>query len=206
MERRIVTRSVAEIREAGDGSKRIGGYAAVYYDGTAATEYELWPEGPVERILPGAFDKAITGDDVRALWNHDASALLGRKSAGSLRLSSDNVGLRYEIDLPDTTVGRDVYELVKRGDVTQSSFAFEVLSEEWKKLAGVRVRELSSLKLFDVSPVTYPAYTGTSVGMRSESGIEEARKAFAAAEAADAARACADIARARAVAACTDTV
>ena len=82
----------------------IEGYAAVFYDGTERTEFRLGPN-MVERIHPGAFDEAFRDDDVVALFNHDQSLIIGRRSAGTLRLSLDARGARYEIDEGETTIG-----------------------------------------------------------------------------------------------------
>lgn len=151
-----------ELREDGAFPK-IRGYAAVF---NQLSQPLGW--GMRERIRPGAFkDTIANGADVRALFNHDPSQILGRNKAGTLRLEEDNIGLRYVIDPPNTTLGRDVIESIRRGDVTQSSFGFRSKDEEYKKENGEFVRELVAVDLFDVSPVTYPAYTGTSVGVRT---------------------------------------
>lgn len=152
---------VPELREDGNFPK-IRGYAAMFNQLSQPLLF-----GMRERIRPGAFRATIAnGADVRALFNHDPSQILGRNKAGTLKLEEDNIGLRYVIDPPNTTVGRDVVENIRRGDVTQSSFGFRSVDEEYKKENGQWVRELVSVELFDVSPVTYPAYTGTSVGVR----------------------------------------
>jgi len=169
MEKRMLEGHV-ELRGE-DDDKRIGGVAAVYYDGTPQTEFRLWA-GAVERILPGAFDRAIKEDDVRALFNHDQSLVLGRNRAGTLKLTSTNEGLDYEITPADTTIYRDVTQHLARGDVTGSSFAFSVTTggEEWSEdeERGLKVREVRDAKLFDVSPVTYPAYQATEASLRSD--------------------------------------
>lgn len=140
---------------------KIEGYASVFYDGTPDTEYQLW-DGAVERIMPGAFDRALKQDDPVALFNHDPSQLLGRKSAGTLRLSVDEKGLRYEIPPADTTVFRDVLEMQARGDLKGSSFGFWVKADQRRKEDGVEIREITEVELLDVGPVTFPAYEGTN--------------------------------------------
>jgi HK97 family phage prohead protease len=114
------------------------------------------------------------------LWNHDLSNILGRTKSKTLRLSADVTGLRYEIDLPNTTLGRDVGELVARGDVTGSSFAFSVRANGdnvTRTKEGIYVRSINAVDLFDVSPVTVPAYDGTSVQARDEAAAQlEAQK------------------------------
>lgn len=171
-ERRALAMKAAEVRVAEDGDERkIVGYASVFYDGTPDTEYELF-EDYVERIMPGAFDRALAEkDDVRGLFNHDPDNLLGRTSAGTMKLSVDKRGLAYEIQPGDTTMARDVVEHIKRGDVDGSSFAFRVTDEDIRKEDDVYIREISGVRLFDVGPVTYPAYTATTSGYRTEEAV-----------------------------------
>lgn len=145
--------------------KKIGGYAALY---SVRSQYM----GFYEIIQPGAFDAAVTKSDIRCLFNHDPNLILGRTGAGTLQVRADEKGLYYEVVLPDTVVGYNVFNAVKRGDVTQSSFGFIVEKDEWTEetVNGKRafVRSIISIKeLFDVSPVTYPAYHETSVATRS---------------------------------------
>lgn len=120
-----------------------------------------------EKIAPGAFAKSIKADDIRALFNHDANYVLGRNKAGTLRLTEDDQGLAIEIDPPDTQWARDLQESIRRGDISQMSFGFVVISDAWQQNKGKEaVRTLQEVKLFDVSPVTYPAYPQTSVKVR----------------------------------------
>lgn len=146
------------------------GYAAVFYRaGEPGTEYELWP-GFIERVMPGCFDRALSErQDVRGLVNHDSNQVIGRFLSGTMRLSVDQIGLRYEIDLPDTTAGRDIAISVDRGDISGSSFAF--LDVETTYVRGENgapdYRELRDVNVFDVGPVTYPAYEATTTGIRS---------------------------------------
>lgn len=168
MERRSIERP-AKIETRADGAKVLSGYAAVFHrQGDPGTEYELW-RGCVERIAPGAFARAIKErHDVRGLANHEPSQLLGRLPAGTLRLVEDTVGLRYEIDLPDTQIARDVAVSIERGDLTGSSFAFRATVVQWTEEADIEVRTLVDLDLYDVGPVTYPAYAATTAGLRSD--------------------------------------
>jgi uncharacterized protein len=154
-----------DLRE--DGEATVSGYAALY--NTETVIFGLWRE----RIAPGAFESALDGtDDVRALFNHDPSILLGRTRSKTLTLSEDAKGLKYHIQLPDTQHARDVRELIRRGDVSGSSFGFRIEDDEWDdtptkkgKLPLVTIRKV---ELFDVSPVTFPAYPQTSVSARSK--------------------------------------
>jgi HK97 family phage prohead protease len=125
----------------------------------------------------GAFTEAITKDDVRALFNHDENFVLGRNKSGTLRLAEDETGLKYEIDPPDTSYARDLLTVVGRGDVDASSFAFRVIEDMWEYFEqddpdeATRTPPLRTIKkceLFDVSPVTYPAYPTTSVSARAK--------------------------------------
>ena len=146
---------------AASSSRTIKGHAAVFDQETRVGSY--W-----ERIERGAFKEAIDrGDDVRALFNHDEDKLLGRRSSGTLRMRETDHGLEVEIDLPDTTLGNDVLELVRRGDITGMSFGFIPGDEEWETRDGEQIRVHRSIaKLVDVSPVTFPAYEGTDVQIR----------------------------------------
>lgn len=168
-------KTVPRRRADGDdeGVPEIHGTAAVFFDegDRSGTQYELWP-GHVERILPTAFDD-IANDDVRALQNHRSDLLLGRSVAGTLTLDVKSHGLDYRIDTADTTAGRDTVTSLKRGDMTGSSFQFLPRSDgyEWTEEehdgVTIYVRNLTSLQTYDVGPVTYPAYRGTSSGARS---------------------------------------
>ena len=115
--------------------------------------------------------------DARALFNHDKNFVLGRVGAGTVRLGVDEIGLRYTIDVPDTQLGRDVVTSIERGDISGSSFAFSVRNDgakvERQKESKTWVRTLNDLDLFDVGPVTYPAYTATTTGLRSEEAMQE---------------------------------
>ena len=127
--------------------------------------------GFVEQIAPTAFTKTVTEADVRALRDHDPSRLLGRTGAGTLRLFGDSVGLRYEIDLPDTQEGRDTALLLERGDLFGSSFGFRTISDSWAQTeTGFPLRTLTEVALRDVGPVTFPAYAATEAALRSLAG------------------------------------
>ena len=163
MERRLIT---TELRATTEGGKRkIGGYAAVFN----SLSVVLWDFR--EEIAPGAFAEAIAKNNVRALWNHDTSEVLGASANGTLYLAEDATGLRFDLELPDTQRGRDGYTLIERGDVTQMSFGFRSLPDgsEWRiDENGMYIRRLLKVDLLEVSPVTFPAYPATSVGVRSD--------------------------------------
>lgn len=163
-------------------SRTIGGYAAKF------NRMSQNLGGFVERIDPGFFSKS-RGDGwpgVLARYNHDDNMLLGTSDAGTLRLGIDGVGLTYEVDLPSSR--GDVYELVQRGDVGKSSFAFVAFEDDWTTSdQGFPLRTLVSGRLMDVAPVNTPAYEDTSTGLRSlakhfDADPEEVRKMAAANE------------------------
>lgn len=150
----------AELRAAEGATIR--GYAAVF--NTRSEDLGLR-----EVIMPGAFDRAIRErHDVRALWNHNGDLVLGRTTNGTLRLAVDERGLKMEADLPDTSAGRDALTLIRRGDVSEMSFAFRVPEggDTWQREDRVMVRRVSDVDLLDVSPVPYPAYPMTRVSAR----------------------------------------
>ena len=131
-----------------------------------------------EQIAPGAFRKALKASDVRALFNHDPNYVLGRTTSGTLRLKEDSRGLWMELTPPDTQLIRDlVIAPIERGDITQQSFGFTVKKDSWEDIEGeVPTRTLLEInELFDVSPVTYPAYKDTNVSIALRS-LEEAKK------------------------------
>lgn len=163
-ERRIVTEQIEVRAAAEDTPTSLVGYAAMF--NREAIIAGLFRE----QIAPGAFDLAVKEDDVRALFNHDPNYVLGRTTSGTLRLSQDKKGLRYEATPPDTQWARDLMVSVGRGDVSQSSFGFQVVREEWTKpetRADLPLRTILEARLSDVSPVTYPAYEETSVEART---------------------------------------
>jgi uncharacterized protein len=130
----------------------IRGYAAVY-----GSDSE-WMGGFYEQIERGAFDDVLD-NDVRAYFNHDENLILGRVSSGTLRISTDKKGLFYEVDLPNTTYANDLMELMKRGDINQSSFAFLIDRDRWEERNGTTYRIIEKVsRLLDVSPVAQPAY------------------------------------------------
>lgn len=157
------TRSLMErpaLRAEG-GKRTLSGYAAVFGSTADIGGYFR------EVIAPGAFADTLRNHDVRALFDHDSGRLLGRKSAGTLRLEEDAKGLRVEIDLPDTSDGRDVAQLVERGDLDGMSFGFIVRKEQWDETVEPPTRTILAVDLREVSAVTFPAYADTSLALRS---------------------------------------
>lgn len=159
MERRYVP--ATELRVQGEEAPKLTGYAAVF------NSFSEDLGGFREIIMPGAFADAIGSDDIRALWNHDPNYVLGRNRSGTLTLAEDDHGLRIDVTPPDTQWARDLMVSIGRGDVTQMSFGFAVDRDRWEKQEGRDVRILEAVRLYDVSPVTYPAYPATEVQSRA---------------------------------------
>tara|TARA_R110000765_G_scaffold225396_2_gene329404 strand:- start:525 stop:2363 length:1839 start_codon:yes stop_codon:yes gene_type:complete len=155
--------STLEVREE-NGEMIIEGYAALYNNETDLGAFR-------ESISPGAFDDVLA-DDVRALINHDPSLIIGRSSAGTLQLSTDEHGLKYVVKLGEQQYAKDLYTSIKRGDITQSSFAFTIQDQTWSEDRSTRKVEKVG-KLLDISPVTYPAYKSASVAARNEEQPKE---------------------------------
>lgn len=149
-----------EARAAGD-KMTVVGYAAVFNE---VAEIGSWFK---EQISEGAFTDTLKSDDVRAYFDHDRGRVLGRSGSGTLRLVEDDKGLLVEIDLPDTTDGRDVRTLIERGDISGMSFGFMVRKEQWDETQDPPLRTIMVVELREVSIVSEPAYDGTSIALRS---------------------------------------
>jgi HK97 family phage prohead protease len=165
---REIRASAQPLAVKGDGAKTIAGYAAVFNSPTSICD--MW----TEVVVPGAFTEALRSDrDVLALYSHELERLLGRQSAGTLRLTEDDRGLAVEIDLPDTSDGRDVGVLVERGDLKGMSFGFCVTKQEWDETVTPPKRTIMAVDLYEVTVTADPAYEDTEIGMRS---LEAARR------------------------------
>ncbi len=168
MERRYL--QSRELRVGGTSNKpQISGYASVFGLYTTITQRD----GSTfrESIRRGAFTRAIRDNqDVCCLFNHDSNFVLGRTTAGTLRLRQDDHGLFYECDLPPTTLARDLHTSISRGDIRGCSFAFNVNEDgqEWDEDERGVKRDITDInELIDVSPVTHPAYGDTEVDART---------------------------------------
>lgn len=162
--------ATTKVETRAEGRLTLSGYAAVFYrSDNPDTEFRLW-DGAVERVKPGAFTEALRSDDPAALFNHDPSHVLGRLSAGTLRLEQDEIGLRYEVDLdPDDAFDQRLAKRIDRGDLRGSSFGFIDNERTWENDGTQEIRHLVNVSLLDVGPVTYPAYTGTSTDVAQRS-------------------------------------
>lgn len=168
LEKRTLAKPL-EIR-AVDKKKKIGGYAAVFNSEADIGDYFR------EIIAPGAFSKTLKGD-VRALVDHDSGRVIGRTTAKTLRLMEDNIGLAVEIDLPDTSDGRDLATLIERGDISGMSFGFIVTKQTWDETGEVPIRTIEEVELHEVSVVAFPAYDDTTIAMRSLDEVRKEKKA-----------------------------
>ena len=167
-ERRIAALDGVQVRADENDSKlsHFSGHAAVF---NSPTLIRSWFDEFQEEVAPGAFRKTISEADVRLLFNHDPNRIMARNRSGTLRLSEDDTGLLSEADLDRRqSYTNDVAIGLERGDISQMSFGFQVIKDEWDTSGDVQKRTLLEVKLFDVSPVTYPAYTDTDAALRGE--------------------------------------
>jgi len=160
-------------------SRTVEGYAAVF-NSDSEIFYGSW----IERIAPGFFDDVLK-DDAVALFNHDPNLILARNGV-NMSIEQDSKGLKYRFEAPNTTAGNDLLENLRNGNIYQSSFAFTVKEEKWtnpsdKQKYAIRTL-LKAERLYDVAPVTYPAYPDTTVGQRSFENIDKETKDKAQAE------------------------
>jgi HK97 family phage prohead protease len=178
-----ILRDVELRKDANGAAIGFAGHAAVFDERTSIGNPLSW--GFYEQVSPGAFTKTIQEADVRFLIDHDPSLLLARTKSGTLRLSEDKVGLSADADLAPTTYGRDLAVLLERGDVSQMSFGFQVVKDDWTveqvetndgNSVDVEVRTIREAKLFDVSVVTFPAYEGTDAQLRSMTAAVAGKK------------------------------
>lgn len=151
-----------QTREA-EGGPIIEGYFAVFN-----SDYEIWP-GAIEQVAPGAFTSAL-GGDIRALADHDTRIVLGRTTAGTLELREDDRGLYGIIKInPEDQEAMNLYHRVQRGDVTQCSFGFDIVAEDYEhRPDGSDLWTIRDVVLYEVSVVTFPAYAETSVQARKD--------------------------------------
>lgn len=165
----------SEVRILSEGEKKqLVGYAAKFDVRSNLLFGEFY-----EIVRKGAFKKALsTNPDVRFLVNHDPSRMLARTASGTLRLREDDVGLRFEADLPNTTLGRDTAEQVSRGDLREMSFDFKKIKDTWTEDVTKKetVRELIEVTIRDVSLATYPAYPDTEASLRELRDFRDSTK------------------------------
>lgn len=173
-EMRELSTSDIEIREDEEGARTISGYAVKWElkSQVLGMYYKFR-----EQIKKGAFLESLNSDDQRFLWSHDTSKVLGRTKNNTLRLKEDDIGLRFELDLPNTTLGNDTYETIKRGDVDGISFGFRVEDDEVEEPDDdLPLRTVKKAKLLEVSAVAFPAYPDSQVSARGYDRMKEHSK------------------------------
>ena len=171
-ETRIFTQKICVRTDEQTGDRYISGYFSVFN-----SNYEMW-QGATESIDPAAFDGALD-DDVRCLTNHDTRLVLGRTKAGTLTLKTDDHGLWGEVKINEKDQDAvNLYERVARGDVTQCSFGFDILEEEYSENPnnGDVHWTIKKVRLYEVSIVTFPAYEDTEVWARKKGEFEQIKK------------------------------
>lgn len=163
-----------ELRETDDGKRTLTGYAVKWEKKSHVLGYFRKFR---EQFKKGAFAESLKKDDQRFLWSHDTSKVLGRTKNGTLRLEEDDVGLRFELDLPNTTLGNDTYESIKRGDVDGVSFGFKMESHEIEEPDDdLMLRTVTKAKLLEVSAVAFPAYPDSEVSARGYDPMKQYAK------------------------------
>lgn len=155
--------------EGEEGQRTITG--AIKYNTESAEMRDYWGDTFVETIDKEAFKDSLASRNVIGLWSHDTSQVLGNTKSGTLRLTNMENELRFELDIPNTTVGNDAWELIQRGDVDGVSFGMMVTKEKWssEKRGEERLykRQILAAELFEISPVAFPAYPANEVAARS---------------------------------------
>jgi uncharacterized protein len=162
-QRELLTQKI-EIREDEDGNRTLSGYAVKWEKKSVVMGYYRKFR---EQFRQGAFTESLQKEDQRFLWSHDTSKVLGRTKNNTLRLMEDSIGLRFELDLPKTTLGSDTFETIKRGDVDGVSFGFNMISEDIEEPDDdLMLRTVTKAKLLEVSAVAFPAYPDSEVSAR----------------------------------------
>ena len=151
--------------------KKLEGYAAKFLARSAPIGGSFY-----ETITRGAFAESLRTSDVKFLWNHSTDHVLGRTSAGNLRLEEDAVGLKFSLDLPDTNAAKDLWELVSKRIVSQMSFGFTIPSggDTWQRAGrdGLPTRVLNTISIQEVSSTAFPAYPQTEIHVREAAVVE----------------------------------
>jgi uncharacterized protein len=163
-ETRIVDITNLQTRDGTEqGPIIISGYAAVFNSKTSIGDFFE------EVIAPGAFSRTISENgDIRALFNHNWDHVLGRTRNGTLKVEEDTRGLKFEVELPNTSMARDLAESLRRGDINQCSFGFFATNDTWDYAVEPAVRTLNEVELYEISVVSIPAYEDTEVALRSK--------------------------------------
>ncbi|WP_066160517.1 HK97 family phage prohead protease [Halalkalibacter krulwichiae] len=174
MEQRELTTNEIELREDEEGNRTLTGYAVKWEKKSHVLGFFRKFR---EQFKKGAFADSLSKDDQRFLWSHDTSKVLGRTKNNTLRLSEDEIGLRFELDLPDTTLGDDTYKSIKRGDVDGVSFGFKMENQDIQEPDDdLMLRTVTKARLFEVSAVAFPAYPDSEVSARGYDPMKEYAK------------------------------
>ncbi|MGM1475205.1 HK97 family phage prohead protease [Bacillus cereus group sp. BceL301] len=175
-----MTIEVREVNED-DGKRTISG--SIKYNNESAEMRDWWGDSFVEEIAEGAFDESLKVRDVVGLWSHDTSQVLGNTKSKTLRIENDKKELRFELDIPNTTVGNDAWELIKRGDVDGVSFGMKVTKDKWsseeRENGNIYKRSILNAELYEISPVAFPAYPTNEVSVRSLDDFKAGEKRVA---------------------------
>ncbi|MGD6845240.1 HK97 family phage prohead protease [Bacillus infantis] len=160
-----------EIRETNEESETRTITGAIKYDTDSAEMRDWYGDVIIEQISSGAFDESLKSRDVVGLWSHDTSQVLGNTKSGSLQIENTKSELRFELNIPNTSVGNDAWELIKRGDVDGISFGMKVTKDKWsseeREEGKIYKRSILNAELYEISPVAFPAYPANEVGIRS---------------------------------------
>ncbi|XKK19185.1 HK97 family phage prohead protease [Bacillus sp. A17A.1] len=172
-----------EVRKVNEdeGKRTISG--SIKYNNESAEMRDWWGDTFVEEIAEGAFDESLKVRDVVGLWSHDTSQVLGNTKSKTLRIENDKKELRFELDIPNTTVGNDAWELIKRGDVDGVSFGMKVTKDKWsseeRENGKLYKRSILNAELYEISPVAFPAYPTNEVSVRSLDDFKAGEKRVA---------------------------
>ncbi|KXO02450.1 peptidase U35 [Bacillus thuringiensis] len=172
-----------EVREVNEdeGKRTISG--SIKYNNESAEMRDWWGDTFVEEIAEGAFDESLKVRDVVGIWSHDTSQVLGNTKSKTLRIENDKKELRFELDIPNTTVGNDAWELIKRGDVDGVSFGMKVTKDKWsseeREDGKLYKRSILNAELYEISPVAFPAYPTNEVSVRSLDDFKAGEKRVA---------------------------
>jgi len=170
-EKRNNPESAIEFRENEAGAKLISGYAVKWDMLSHSMGY--WKRFK-EKFERGAFAQTLRENHQKALWSHDTSKVLGGTKNSTLKLREDETGLHFELELPNTSLGNDAYETIRRGDVDGVSFGFVMQEQNWNESDPDNiVRTIKKAKLMEVSPVAYPAYPDSQVSARADDPYQE---------------------------------
>lgn len=159
-----------EVRATGtDGKRTIAGH--IDYNSPSDVLADRWGDRFIEELAPGCFDSSLATREVVGLWSHDTAQVLGNTRSKTLRVTSNNDRLSFELDLPDTQAGNDAWEIIQRGDVSGLSFGMVVKNDKWSDVdqdgQTIYKRTVIEADLYEVSPIAFPAYPSAEVSCRS---------------------------------------